>query len=196
MGSFSSLWVMCWSGPRPFWMSSWQQIQGRLRILRSLGLHSYGILLWLIVFKLNIDASLAVSAGLVCLGLVIQDNLGQVKAAGSMKLLAFFLPLLAEAATVLYGVWLALRSGLSPILVESDTLGVVNVIKGGSIPCSNLGLFVSDIFSVCRSLNILGFSFAPRTVNKVDDVLAKVALSVVSDCFWSETRPPLVELLV
>ncbi|KAL5808299.1 hypothetical protein ACOSQ3_028990 [Xanthoceras sorbifolium] len=78
---------------------------------------------------------------------------------------------------VLHGVRLSLHSGLSPLLVESNALGVINVLKEGSVPCSDLGLVVSDIFDICRSLSVFSFSFVPRYVNKVGDALAKAALS-------------------
>ncbi|KAL5826472.1 hypothetical protein ACOSQ3_018323 [Xanthoceras sorbifolium] len=97
---------------------------------------------------------------------------------------------------VLHGVRLALRLWLSPLLVESDALGVINVLKEGSVPCSDLSIIVSDIFDVCRSLSVFSFSFVPRCVNKVADALVKAALSFSSDRFWSESCPPLVELLV
>ncbi|KAL5835512.1 hypothetical protein ACOSQ3_015070 [Xanthoceras sorbifolium] len=144
------------------------------------------------VFKLNVDASLTSISGVVGVGFVIRDDFGHVRAAGSLKLKTFFHPLLAEAVALLHGVWATLSSGFSPILVESDALGVVNVLKEGSSPTSDL----VGIRVVCRSLNILCFSFVPRTMNKFVDALAKVALSSISYYFLFEVCLPLVELLV
>ncbi|KAL5757849.1 hypothetical protein ACOSP7_020460 [Xanthoceras sorbifolium] len=79
----------------------------------------------------------------------------------------FFLPLLAEAVAILHGVRLALDLGLSHLLVESDAMGVINVLKGGVAPSSDLGLIISDIFFVCSSLNVLRFSFISRKENSV-----------------------------
>ncbi|KAL5753071.1 hypothetical protein ACOSQ2_023578 [Xanthoceras sorbifolium] len=148
------------------------------------------------VFKLNVDASLASNSGVVGLGFVIRDNVGHVRVAGSLKMNTFLSPLLDEAMALLQEVRAVLRLGFCPILVESDAIGVVNVLKDGSSLASDLGIIISDIRSVCRSLNVLYFSFVPRTVNKVADALAKAALSSVSDCVWTEVCPPLVELLV
>ncbi|KAL5822818.1 hypothetical protein ACOSQ3_020723 [Xanthoceras sorbifolium] len=119
-----------------------------------------------------------------------RDSLGQVKAAGSSKLSAFFLPLLAEVVAILHGVRLALDSGLSHLLVESDVVGVINVLKGGVAPSSDLGLIISDIFFVCSSLNVLRFSFISRKENSVADALPKGAISSV----WFDCCPPLIFL--
>ncbi|KAL5835219.1 hypothetical protein ACOSQ3_014791 [Xanthoceras sorbifolium] len=131
------------------------------------------------VFKLNVDANLAVNAGLVGIGLVIRDAFGRVRAASSIKLTAFFFPLLAEVVVIFHGVRLAFNSGFLPVLVEYDALGAINVLKEDSIPCSDLGLVIFDIFLVCRSLSVLSFSLIHRGVNKVADALAKATLSFI-----------------
>ncbi|KAL5865714.1 hypothetical protein ACOSQ3_003228 [Xanthoceras sorbifolium] len=148
------------------------------------------------MFKLKVDASVAVNTYLVGVGIVISDGFGRVRAAGTMKFTAFFTPLVTKAIAILYGVWLAFDSGFLPILMESNALCVINVLKEGSVLCSDLGLVIYDIFHVCCCLNILSFSFIPRVVNKVDDAIAKVALSSVSDSFWTKSCPHLLELLV
>ncbi|KAL5825608.1 hypothetical protein ACOSQ3_021671 [Xanthoceras sorbifolium] len=147
-------------------------------------------------FKLNVDASLAVHAGVIRLGLVIRDSLERVRAAGSVSVAALFSPILAEATAVLHGIRLAIDTGFSPLLVESDALGVINVLRTGSIPCSDLGLIISDIFQFCRCSIVFSCSFIPRIANRVADSLAKAAISSVEDRFWFEVCPFIVELLV
>ncbi|KAL5799334.1 hypothetical protein ACOSQ3_032390 [Xanthoceras sorbifolium] len=105
-------------------------------------------------------------------------------------------PLLSKATTVLHGIRLAIDSGSSPLLVESDALGVINDLKEGVIPCSDLGLIVSDIFQLCFWFDISAFCFVPRVANKVADILAKAAISFGSSHFWFDFCPPFVELLV
>ncbi|KAL5763033.1 hypothetical protein ACOSP7_019297 [Xanthoceras sorbifolium] len=80
--------------------------------------------------------------------------------------------------------------------VHSDALYVINVLKEGAIPYSDLGLIVSDILQLCFSFDISAFCFVPRVANKVADVLAKAAISFGSSCFWFDFCPPFVELLV
>ncbi|KAL5747879.1 hypothetical protein ACOSP7_024897 [Xanthoceras sorbifolium] len=147
-------------------------------------------------FKLNVDASIAVSARLVSLRLAIMDNLGRVKASGSVKVATFFNPLLAEAIAVLYGIQLAIDLGFSPLLMESDTLGVINILKEGLIPCLDLGMIILDIFQFCLCSNVLSFSVIPRTTNKVVDTRTKAAILYDLDRFWFEVYPHLVKLFV
>ncbi|KAL5750273.1 hypothetical protein ACOSP7_024876 [Xanthoceras sorbifolium] len=124
------------------------------------------------------------------------DGIGKVRAAGSVCVAAYFSPLLVEATTVLHGIRLAINSGSSPLLVESDALGVINVLKGGVIPCSDLELIVSDIFALCLSFNVACFFFIPTAANRVADALTKAAVSFGSDWFWFDCFPPFIELLV
>ncbi|KAL5822912.1 hypothetical protein ACOSQ3_020836 [Xanthoceras sorbifolium] len=132
-------------------------------------------------FTLNIDASIVVSAGMVGLGLAIRDEVGRIRVAGSVCVTVLYDPILAEATAVLHGIRLAIDSGFSPMLVESDALGVINVLKEGVIPCSNLDLIVSDIFQLCFCSSVLSFSFMPRYANKVTDALAKVEVQFFFD---------------
>ncbi|KAL5782935.1 hypothetical protein ACOSP7_007964 [Xanthoceras sorbifolium] len=79
-------------------------------------------------FKLNVDVSVGLAAGKVGLGLIIRNEVGQIMAAGSIKLEAFFNPEVAEALAIFRGLQLAIDSGLSPLLVESDVLRVIKLL--------------------------------------------------------------------
>ncbi|KAL5782119.1 hypothetical protein ACOSP7_007148 [Xanthoceras sorbifolium] len=176
---------MWWPGFLLFWPSFKPRLPDRLNTLRSLG-----------PFKLNVDASVAVSAGVVGLGLAIRDDLGRMKDAGSVGITASLDPSLAEAMAVLHSIRLAIDSGFSHILVESDALDMINILRDGVIPSSDLGLIVLDIFQFCLCSSVISFSFVPRTTNKVANALAKGTVSFGSDCFWYNVCPPFVEILV
>ncbi|KAL5767821.1 hypothetical protein ACOSQ2_014604 [Xanthoceras sorbifolium] len=124
------------------------------------------------------------------------DSFGHVRSAGSLKLSGFYSPVVAEAVAILHGVRLAFDSGLSLLLVESDALGVINVLKGSVVPSSDLGLIISDIFFVCNRFNVLGFPFIPRKGNMVANALAKGAISSDANVVWTHCCLPLVEVLV
>ncbi|KAL5764465.1 hypothetical protein ACOSQ2_017059 [Xanthoceras sorbifolium] len=137
----------------------------------------YGMcLLWVpplvSLVKLNMDASVDVGSGVIGLGLIFRDDTGR--------------PLMASAV----------RSGSSSFLVESDVLGVINTISSNLLPCSDMGLVLSDIYCLASSLQVSSFSFIPILANKVANALAKVALNIPSDLFWIDSCPPSVELLV
>ncbi|KAL5810001.1 hypothetical protein ACOSQ4_026569 [Xanthoceras sorbifolium] len=127
---------------------------------------------------------------------MIRNSAGLVMAAGSVKLCGSFPPLLAETLAIRRGMQLALETGLSPLLLESDCLGAINAVKARSVLCSDMGLVLADICSLSSNLNVVSFSFIPREANKVADSLAKFALGLSSDLFWLESCPPCGELLV
>ncbi|KAL5746578.1 hypothetical protein ACOSP7_027724 [Xanthoceras sorbifolium] len=125
-------------------------------------------------FKLNVDASLSLAGGVVGLGLVVHNSVGLVVAAGAARV----------------------KAGFSPLLVESDALDVINVLRERSLHCSDFGLIIADIFQHVDVANIVSFSCISRSCHKVADALAKHALLLVSDIFLFDFCPPLVELLV
>ncbi|KAL5743416.1 hypothetical protein ACOSQ2_026532 [Xanthoceras sorbifolium] len=127
---------------------------------------------------------------------MIRNSAGLVMAAGSVKLCGSFSPSLAETLAIRRGMQLALETGFSPLLLESDCLGAINAVKARSVLCSDMGLVLADIFSLSSNLNVVSFSFIPREENKVADSLAKFALGLSSDLFWLESCLPCVELLV
>ncbi|KAK2663222.1 hypothetical protein Ddye_001796 [Dipteronia dyeriana] len=49
-------------------------------------------------------------------------------------------PHLAEAMAILHGFWLAMETGLSPAVLESDAQMVVNLIKAKEVSISELGV--------------------------------------------------------
>ncbi|KAL5810686.1 hypothetical protein ACOSQ4_027254 [Xanthoceras sorbifolium] len=132
------------------------------------------------VFKLNVDASVGLAVGRVGLVLVVMNEASQVIVAGSVKLEAFFSPEVAEAIAISHGFQLAIDSGLSPLQVESDVLGVIKLLKDGSIPSSNLGLVISYNFSIYSRSNVLSFSFISRVANKRKNIGSPPLKEIVS----------------
>ncbi|KAL5863518.1 hypothetical protein ACOSQ3_001032 [Xanthoceras sorbifolium] len=125
-----------------------------------------------------------------------QKDVGRPLVRGAVHMCANFSPLMAEAIAVRRGLQLAIEFGLSSFLVESDALGVINVISWNLVPCSDMGMVLFDIYCLANSLHVSSFSFVPRLANMVANALAKVALSILSDLFWIDSCPSDVELLV
>ncbi|KAL5823166.1 hypothetical protein ACOSQ4_021066 [Xanthoceras sorbifolium] len=128
--------------------------------------------------------------------MVIRDFDGLISVDGSIKLVGHFNPLLAEALAICHGLQMALESGFTSLLVESDALGVINAINSHVVGSSDLGLILSDIFLLASSITASSFSFIPRLANKVADALAKAGLLAVLDLYWVESYPPFLEKLV
>ncbi|KAK3200721.1 hypothetical protein Dsin_024136 [Dipteronia sinensis] len=83
--------------------------------------------------------------GRVGLGIIVRDAAGNVLASSAQRVLAGFSIESAEAMAVCKGLLFAEDSGLLPVLVETDALVVVNFIKSGRAPLSDVGLIIDDI---------------------------------------------------
>ncbi|KAH7575778.1 hypothetical protein JRO89_XS02G0217900 [Xanthoceras sorbifolium] len=79
-------------------------------------------------YKVNMDAAVDVSGLRIGLGFVIRDGHGLVLAAGSQPLHLYVSPQIAEALAILQVVRFASELGITPIMVESNALEVVNLI--------------------------------------------------------------------
>ncbi|KAK0579669.1 hypothetical protein LWI29_029558 [Acer saccharum] len=84
-----------------------------------------------------------------------------------------FTPQVAKALAILHGIEFARDMGLVPTKVESDALGVVNLIQGKGIPFFNIWIFFSDIKDLLSSVPIVSISFVTRKVIMVAHSLAK-----------------------
>ncbi|KAK0576535.1 hypothetical protein LWI29_019192 [Acer saccharum] len=121
------------------------------------------------IYKLNTDASLDTRRQKVGLGMIV------------------------EALAILWGIDFAIDSGLQLLVVESDALHVVNMVKAEFPVSADLGLLIWDIKDCISSISGVTISYVPRVVNVVAHKLSKFGLSVANDCFWMESFPPCVE---
>ncbi|KAK1558626.1 hypothetical protein Q3G72_004734 [Acer saccharum] len=147
-------------------------------------------------WKLNVDAATLYKDRSIGLGIIIRNGLGGVSAAKSTHLKAMYSPIIAEALAVWHGLLLAGDHGLTPCLIELDSLQVVEMINKGIPPMSDVGPIISMICGFLRMHLGCGISHIPRNANFVAHSLAKAVLSLDSDCYWLECCPPCVERLV
>ncbi|KAL5807551.1 hypothetical protein ACOSQ3_030439 [Xanthoceras sorbifolium] len=116
-------------------------------------------------YKHNSDASTDYPNKLVGLGAIIRNDQGLVMAASTRKIRAGISVDSAEALAVLSGIQLAHEAGIYPIVVESDSKGVVDLLNGSGKSRTELGLIVSRICSHPSSRSIISFSFCSEGVS-------------------------------
>ncbi|KAK3212813.1 hypothetical protein Dsin_017519 [Dipteronia sinensis] len=148
------------------------------------------------MLKLNTDVAIDVQNQRVGLGMVIRDDLGMVLAASTQKIRTYFSLPVAEAMTILRGTIFLKNSGLEPIVIESDALGVVQMINSATKVSADIGLIIEDIRDRLHEMSGSRVVFAYRNVNEVAHNLSKMALTIVEDLFWMESYPPCVERFV
>ncbi|TXG70065.1 hypothetical protein EZV62_005000 [Acer yangbiense] len=87
---------------------------------------------------------------------------------------------------ILRGIDFAIETCLVPVVIESDTLGVVNLIRA-------IGTVIDDIIYCIHGLAGGSVIYASRKVNFVAHNLPRMALTITKDCYWIEEYPPCVE---
>ncbi|KAL5770208.1 hypothetical protein ACOSP7_014362 [Xanthoceras sorbifolium] len=85
-----------------------------------------------------------------------------------------------EALVVLHGVEMALESGITSFMVESDSATAVNL----------------DIIFKFDNVSFIDINFIPRTANSVAHGLVKFALQVSGNLVWMEDVLSSIALLV
>ncbi|KAK3204140.1 hypothetical protein Dsin_018186 [Dipteronia sinensis] len=105
-------------------------------------------------------------------------------------------PLVAEAMAILSGLEFVANTGLLPSILESDALGVVNMINADSVGSTDFSLVILDIKECIRGLRVHLVSFVSRNTNVVAHEIAKLAIVARKDLFWMETYPPSAERFV
>ncbi|KAL5769953.1 hypothetical protein ACOSP7_014107 [Xanthoceras sorbifolium] len=99
-------------------------------------------------WKINTDAAVDSTRGLVGIGIIVRDQKGLV------------------CVALLRGLWFAVDLGVPSAVVESDAAVVVDCVKAGVVLGSNFGLVLHDIFLVLEQGIFSSVGFAPRECNK------------------------------
>lgn len=101
----------------------------------------------------------------VGIGLVIRDLQGIVMATSTQRIHASYSPLVAEAVAVLRGVIMTIETGLTPFVVETDALGVANLVKAGFAPSADIALIIEEILFRLRDFRVETVGYVSRKTN-------------------------------
>jgi hypothetical protein len=105
-------------------------------------------------FKINCDMALDRKNGRMGIGLLIRDSNGNVNAA-AIHVVDFLVdPVVGESMAVLKVVEFCKNRGLDMIMVEGDSLQVVNSINKPGLNWGKCGHIVADIHEVLRSFQM------------------------------------------
>ncbi|KAK2647882.1 hypothetical protein Ddye_015371 [Dipteronia dyeriana] len=145
------------------------------------------------VYKVNTDAATDYNNQKIGFGIIIMDSRGLVKATAIKSVIAMLAHLSAEAMAVKHGILLALDSELMSIQIETDSLQLVNILSLGKACSFDVGSIISEILDLLEVILSWSICHIPRKGNLAAHSLARIGLSTVSDCFWSNAYPPCVE---
>ncbi|XP_062152086.1 uncharacterized protein LOC133860513 [Alnus glutinosa] len=124
--------------------------------------------------KINWDVARDSLSRSVGIGFIVRDSNGLPYAAGSFSLKTLLDPIVAEALAALRALEFCRSRGYSNIMLEGDSLEVVNSINDSGLNWSRIGPIVSDIKEVLRSFQVWQIGHTKRGGNVVAHKLAKI----------------------
>ena len=141
------------------------------------------------LYKVNVDAATLKDIGATGIGVVIRDSLGKVAAVLCKKLDASLGPLEAESKALEASILFVQCSGCSAVVLEGDSLILINALAGSSPSPSGVASVIQGILELCLGFSQIQFSHVKRQGNVPARLVAKNAYSIVDDIVMVEEDP-------
>ncbi|KAL5756798.1 hypothetical protein ACOSQ2_021544 [Xanthoceras sorbifolium] len=126
--------------------------------------------------KVNFDAAIDISRGVVSLGWVVHDSEGFVLLSAVKPMMGGFSPEVAEALAVLTALQVARDFCFNRVILETDASTIVKLVNDATLPLSELGFIIQDIRLFFQNSNFLiCVRNVRRSANRVTHCLAKFA---------------------
>jgi hypothetical protein len=98
-------------------------------------------------------------------------------------------PTIAEAIAAWKMVDVCISSGFTKVILEGDSLEVVNSMQSNECCWSRYGTMINDAKVLLNSLQKWQICHTKRTANVAAHLLAKHGLTVDEDCIWKTDFP-------
>ncbi|KAF5468365.1 hypothetical protein F2P56_012522 [Juglans regia] len=131
--------------------------------------------------KLNWDSAVDKVNGVIGVGVTVRDSIGYTIATKQTNKILFPDPLLAEAFGALKAVQFGVELGLSQVVVEGDSLQVINALRSDIEGCNSVSMYVSEAKLILQNFAKWEVSHVRRNGNTMAHLLAKEALSIHDD---------------
>ncbi|XP_021766279.1 uncharacterized protein LOC110730762 [Chenopodium quinoa] len=139
--------------------------------------------------KVNVDAGLLGEVG-SGIGVVCIDDRGEITCCAAVQFAEIWDTKIAEAKAVFWGMKVALETGLSDIVIESDCLQVVDALRNKIQGTSHFHLILDDIVALAFNFSSVVWSFVKHGGNKVAHELAHYQPWDVGKRVWRNVIPP------
>ncbi|XP_058181170.1 uncharacterized protein LOC131299601 [Rhododendron vialii] len=127
--------------------------------------------------KINVDSALCKEKMIVGVGLVARDYLGQILGMASIPFTGLLAPRSVEAMGFWEAMVFAATNGLSHVIIEGDSLEVVQALMQEGKSFSDCSSILSDCIDLLPLFSSCRFTHVKRSCNRVAHSLAKKALS-------------------
>ncbi|XP_024041104.1 uncharacterized protein LOC112098855 isoform X3 [Citrus clementina] len=147
-------------------------------------------------YKVNVDAAIQMADSKAGLGVVVRDSSGKILAAAVQSTGFRGDVACMEAEAVLFGIQVACQAKCDPIIIESDSLEVVELSLQRKSSMAEICWAVEEIQACLKNQSRASIQFVHRNFNVVAHSLAKVALDFESLVVWLEDFPVQIMLLL
>lgn len=130
------------------------------------------------------------------IGLVIKDSSGNVYATASHVVDFLTNTIVEESMAALKAVEFCKNMGLDRIMVEGDSLQVVNAINKPGLNWGKYGHIVADIHEALRYFQMWKLCHTPREANSAAYMFAKEGIHFASDSVWFDCYPIIIRKIV
>ncbi|XP_074303828.1 uncharacterized protein LOC141638324 [Silene latifolia] len=116
-------------------------------------------------WKVNVDAAMFEGVG-SGMGVVIRDHEGSVVRAAVQHVRQKWNVDVIEAKAAALGLSLAYQMGVQSVILESDSLQIISILKSGKVPLSYLGNVITEIVEWGSKFNCISYSYVRRSGNE------------------------------
>ena len=145
------------------------------------------------LFKINVDGAIATATKKAGVGVIVRDELGRVEAAMCRNLNATLGAIKTESKAIEAGLLFTQDIGIRDIVVESDSLIMVQALNGTSTPPFVVSAVVQGIRDLNKSFCRVEFSHIKRQGNRPTYILTEHALGIVDFIARIEETPYFLE---
>lgn len=142
------------------------------------------------VIKLNVDGAVDRRSGIVGVGFVARNHLGQILGTSSIPFPGLLSPRVAEALGFCEALVLAANNGLAEIIIEGDSIQIVQALNQAGKSYSDCSSILSDCLELLPLFSSCAFEYVNRSFNRVAHSLAKQSLLGARLDNWGGSCPP------
>ena len=140
-------------------------------------------------FKVNVDAAVKIDNQRVGLGIVIRNSEGKLITAAIKPSKWLDRMDYAEAEATRFGLEVAEIAGCLPLIVETDSKEVSNLVSARKSTKAEIFWIVSEVQETMERLKHVKLQHLPRTCNGFAHTLAKLALNYNDCVIWEDNIP-------
>ncbi|KAL9457816.1 hypothetical protein AB3S75_006795 [Citrus x aurantiifolia] len=147
-------------------------------------------------YKVNVDAAIQMAGLKAGLGAVVRNSNGRIIAAAVKKVCFQGTVAGMEAEAVLFGIQVAQQVEYLPMIIESDSTEVVELVWSRKSSLTEVSWTVEEIKQQLQIANASSLQYVPRKCNAIAHAIAKVALDFENSVIWLEEFPVQIMMLL